>query len=258
MLEDTGKRIQKLRKEKGWTLEQLGNEVGVNKSTVRKWETGMIKNMRQNKLADLAKALNTTPAYLMGWDDAPFDYEDWLENSGQIIPDEFRPDLDPDARTKAFYQFKQAEELDQEIESRFDGLTGAPAYLNTATVQIPVLGSVPAGVPLEAVQDIDGFIDIPMEWQRHGKYIALKVTGSSMYPKYLEGDIVVLKLQDYANSHQDAVVYVNGYDATLKTVTHEADGSTTLTPINPEYETKNYPDGMVKVLGVVKRQIREF
>jgi transcriptional regulator with XRE-family HTH domain len=60
-------RIKALRQEKGLTLEQVAAVVGVGKSTVRKWETGMIANMRRDKIADLAKALGTTPAYLMGW-----------------------------------------------------------------------------------------------------------------------------------------------------------------------------------------------
>ena len=60
-------RIKALRQEKGLTLEQVADVVGVGKSTVRKWETGMIANMRRDKIADLAKALGTTPAYLMGW-----------------------------------------------------------------------------------------------------------------------------------------------------------------------------------------------
>ena len=60
-------RIKALRQEKGLTLEQVAEVVGVGKSTVRKWETGMIANMRRDKIADLAKALGTTPAYLMGW-----------------------------------------------------------------------------------------------------------------------------------------------------------------------------------------------
>lgn len=60
-------RIKTLRQEKGLTLEQVADVVGVGKSTVRKWETGMIANMRRDKIADLAKALGTTPAYLMGW-----------------------------------------------------------------------------------------------------------------------------------------------------------------------------------------------
>ena len=62
-------RIKTLRQEKGLTLEQVADVVGVGKSTVRKWETGMIANMRRDKIADLAKALGTTPAYLMGWEE---------------------------------------------------------------------------------------------------------------------------------------------------------------------------------------------
>ena len=62
-------RIKNLRQEKGLTLEQVADVVGVGKSTVRKWETGMIANMRRDKIADLAKALGTTPAYLMGWEE---------------------------------------------------------------------------------------------------------------------------------------------------------------------------------------------
>ena len=62
-------KIKTLRQEKGLTLEQVADVVGVGKSTVRKWETGMIANMRRDKIADLAKALGTTPAYLMGWDE---------------------------------------------------------------------------------------------------------------------------------------------------------------------------------------------
>ena len=67
MEEGMAQRIKNLRQKKGLTLEQVADVVGVGKSTVRKWETGMIANMRRDKIADLAKALGTTPAYLMGW-----------------------------------------------------------------------------------------------------------------------------------------------------------------------------------------------
>ena len=69
MTEGMAQRIKKLRSEKGLTLEQVANIVGVGKSTVRKWETGMIANMKRDKIASLAKALGTTPEYLMGWDE---------------------------------------------------------------------------------------------------------------------------------------------------------------------------------------------
>lgn len=64
-----GEKIKMLREEQGLTLEQVGDAVGVGKSTVRKWENGIIANMRRDKIAALAKALHTTPAYLMGWKD---------------------------------------------------------------------------------------------------------------------------------------------------------------------------------------------
>ena len=68
-----GEKIYYLRTKNSMTLEELGNKVGVGKSTVRKWENGMIANMKRDKILKVAEALNTTPAYLMGWDEAKED-----------------------------------------------------------------------------------------------------------------------------------------------------------------------------------------
>lgn len=67
---DFGEKIKQLRLSRGMTLEQVGNIVGVGKSTVRKWENGDIKNMGRDKIELLAQALGVTPGYLMGWDEA--------------------------------------------------------------------------------------------------------------------------------------------------------------------------------------------
>ena len=64
---EISRKIKELRLKRNMTLEQVANIVGVGKSTVRKWETGMIANMKRDKIALLAQALGTTPAYLMGW-----------------------------------------------------------------------------------------------------------------------------------------------------------------------------------------------
>lgn len=66
---DFGQKIKQIRKSKGMSLEQVGDIVGVGKSTVRKWETGDIANMRRDKIALLANALGVEPSYLMGWTD---------------------------------------------------------------------------------------------------------------------------------------------------------------------------------------------
>ena len=58
--------IKSRRKELNLTLEQVGDLVGVGKSTVRKWETGDIENMKRDKIVKLAKALRVSPSYIMG------------------------------------------------------------------------------------------------------------------------------------------------------------------------------------------------
>ena len=69
MENELSRKIKELRLAKKMTLEQVADIVGVGKSTVRKWETGMIANMKRDKIALLAKALSTTPADLMGWEE---------------------------------------------------------------------------------------------------------------------------------------------------------------------------------------------
>ena len=61
-----GEKIKERREAKGLTLEEVGDYVGVTKSTVRKWETGDIENMRRDKIAKLAEILSVSPLYIMG------------------------------------------------------------------------------------------------------------------------------------------------------------------------------------------------
>lgn len=68
---DINDKLSQRRKELGLTLEDVGKMVGVGKSTVRKWETGDIANMKRDKIALLAKALKVSPAFIMGWDEQP-------------------------------------------------------------------------------------------------------------------------------------------------------------------------------------------
>ena len=68
---ELSRKIRDLRALHGLTLEQVAQQVGVGRSTIRKWETGMIENMRRDKIAKLATALHTTPGYLMGWEGSP-------------------------------------------------------------------------------------------------------------------------------------------------------------------------------------------
>lgn len=93
-------------------------------------------------------------------------------------------------------------------------------------IRIPVLGTVAAGIPLDAIQDgIDEWEEIPASMAAGGEsFIALTIHGTSMEPKMSEGDVVIVRLQDDVESGDIALVYVNGNDATCKRVTKTAKG----------------------------------
>lgn len=78
-MKNKGFDIKKRRLELGLTLEDVANKVGVGKSTVRKWETGDIKNMRRDNMAALANALNIDPLLLL-FDDVSGEYKNTCGN----------------------------------------------------------------------------------------------------------------------------------------------------------------------------------
>ena len=120
--------------------------------------------------------------------------------------------------------------------------------------RIPILGSIKAGIPIEAQEDICGYIDIPKEWCKGGKkYFALKISGDSMETKYQDGDIVVIEqTTDVAKiNNKDCVVMVNPSDATFKHITITDDGIV-LAPLNTsKYQLKFYTKDQVVSLPVV-------
>lgn len=103
--------------------------------------------------------------------------------------------------------------------------------------KIPVLGIIPAGIPIEAVEDVLDYEEISEDMATKGEYFALKVRGDSMHPIVNDGDVVIIKQQDDAESGKICVVMINGYDATLKRIKKEQDGIWIL-PENPYCDFK--------------------
>lgn len=127
----------------------------------------------------------------------------------------------------------------------------APVSLSRNVRRINVLGSVPAGVPTEAVEDIIDWEELPEEMFSGGReYFGLRVAGDSMFPDILDGDVVIIRKTPTCNSGNVAVVYVNGYDATLKQVKFSEDGSITLQPRNPNYPPRTFTPEEVAELPV--------
>lgn len=91
-------------------------------------------------------------------------------------------------------------------------------------IKIPILGTVIAGIPVTAVEDIIGYEEISEKMARCGDYFALEIKGDSMEPKMSKGDIVIVKQQNTVENGQIAIVLVNGDEATVKKVRFRDNG----------------------------------
>ena len=101
-------------------------------------------------------------------------------------------------------------------------------------LQIPVLGTVAAGIPISAVEDILDYEEVDASWKSQGEFFALKIKGDSMEPRMESGDVVIVKQQSDANSGDTVIVLVNGDDATCKKL-QKTDNGIMLVSTNPKY-----------------------
>lgn len=129
-------------------------------------------------------------------------------------------------------------------------------------VKIPVLGYVPAGIPLEAVEDILDYEEISPEMARNGEHFALKIKGDSMIPDIKNGDVVIIRIQPDVESGEIAIVKVNGDEATCKRVVKHKTGIS-IVANNPNYEpvfftNKEIEELPVTVVGKVVELRRSF
>lgn len=91
-------------------------------------------------------------------------------------------------------------------------------------VAIPVLGTVPAGVPIEAIQDILGYEEIPKIMADTGEFFCLRVEGNSMYPLLYSGETIVIKKQETADNGDIIVALVDNEETTVKRLKKVSDG----------------------------------
>ena len=110
-------------------------------------------------------------------------------------------------------------------------------------VRVPVLGTIKAGIPIEAQEDLLGYVDIPESMFYGGRdYFGLKLSGNSMTPEYHDGEIVIFeKTNDIARCNgEDCAVMVNHTECTFKQFFYDNEG-VTLVPYNKvDFNIKHY------------------
>lgn len=129
-------------------------------------------------------------------------------------------------------------------------------------IKIAVLGTVPAGIPIAAVEDILDYEEIPKSWENQGEFFGLKIKGDSMLPILTNGDVVIVRKQSTADNGDTVIAMVNGDDATCKRYERSNNGIM-LIPNNSSYtptfytneEIENLP---VTIIGKVVELRRKF
>ena len=126
--------------------------------------------------------------------------------------------------------------LDVPMKRNFDKNIQGMDEKTEGSAVVFVYGTIPAGTPIECIEDIIDTEEIPADMLKGGKqYFGLKVKGNSMYPEYLDGDVLILEKVEDCESGQDCVVMVNGNDGIFKRVIKN-ENNIILQPLNPEYQ----------------------
>ena len=117
-------------------------------------------------------------------------------------------------------------------------------------IKIPVLGTVRAGIPLEAVEEILDYEEITPQMAASGDFFGLKIKGDSMEPKFSDGDVVIIRKQSDADNGDIVVALVNGDEATIKKLKKTEQGIM-LIPSNNNYEPLFYDKQAIQEKPVV-------
>ena len=111
----------------------------------------------------------------------------------------------------------------------------APMRAKQPSVRIPVLGRVAAGIPLDAIEEIIDWEEIPQEMAKNGEYFGLKIKGNSMSPRIQNGDVVIVRKQDDADTDDIVIALVNGNEGCCKKLKKTNTGIM-LISFNPAYD----------------------
>ncbi len=125
-------------------------------------------------------------------------------------------------------------------------------------VEVPVLGKIAAGTPVEAIQNEVSRIPLPSNLEKNGDYFGLKVQGDSMIEAGInEGDTVIIRRTDTADNGKIVVALIDEHEAMLKRIRKKGK-VIALESANKNYETKIFGPDRVKVQGVLVSLYRNF
>jgi len=146
------------------------------------------------------------------------------------------------------------------IHGDFTGrLAGVRAANEAGAVQLPLYGRIAAGLPIEALRDNGTHIEVPMAILGSGEHFALEVAGESMLDAgILDGDTVIIRKGEMAETGQIVVALIDDTEVTLKRLRRRGGNSIALEPANKDFETRIFPADRVRVQGRLVALLRQY
>ncbi|MCR4889333.1 MAG: XRE family transcriptional regulator [Ruminococcus sp.] len=235
------KRLRQAIEQSGLTYAELGKKTGIAKSSLQRYATGATKKIPIDNIEAIAKATNVSAKYLMCWDDACVETHNFLKSI-----------------TDPAHASKQVLDNDKIIDRM---IADSRAFDPKNMIAVPVVGNVAAGYTCLAEMDIESYELVDSETILSGyDYMWLRVKGDSMEPLILEGDLVLVRLQDTVESGEYAVVIVDSEDGLVKEIKLDND-SITLISKNPYYPPrvfKGEDTNRIRIVGKVVESKRKF
>ena len=202
-------RIPELRKERGISMKQAAEQLGMPYTTYVNYEKG-VRQPNSETLIDLANFYNTSIDYMLGKSNERID-----EHTLDVVNE-----IDQDILEKAG-NIKEALRL----QAKRDAETVPPGFQPMPEMDwVPLVGTIACGTPITAEQNIKSYIGVPAAWRAD---FALECHGDSMAPTICDGDVVCIRKQPEVEQGQIAAVRI-GEEATLKHFYYQNDVMTLL------------------------------
>jgi repressor LexA len=133
------------------------------------------------------------------------------------------------------------------------------AELHAPALELPLMGQVAAGLPIEAVEDGQETVTVPHDMVRRGNNYVLRVRGDSMIDEQIrDGDYIIVNSRQTAENGEMVVALVHGESATVKKFYREGGGRVRLQPANPTMAAMYYSAADVQIQGIVVGVIRKY
>ena len=147
---------------------------------------------------------------------------------------------------------------DSETKTASNDSNVVEGNFGTTTVELPLLGRIAAGTPIEALSDPSAHLAVPADMLGHGEHFALEIVGDSMIEAGIhDGDTVIIKRTEQALNGDIVVALIDQQEATLKTLRKET-GRVGLVPANRNYETRFFTTDKVSIQGKLTGLIRRY